>query len=265
MRLSLDTLRLRRRQTATLRDLLVVLRHSLCRKFQSRFLGFGKSATLQLRKFPRPFVFRLGTTDFHTALEVLDGNEYGTVLRHVTNPSLVIDLGANIGLSCLVWREAWPECRIVAVEPDSDNMKLVRRNLDVADENGTPDVRLHRAAVSTFNGFGALDRTDGAWAYRLVPSSTGEIPVITMEDIIREFPSDLQIDFLKCDIEGSEAELFSNPGAWIRRIRWVAVETHPPYNLDALETDLKKAGIQVEILERQIKTGCAVGLYRLVH
>jgi len=47
-----------------------------------------------------------------------------------------------------------------------------------------------------------------------------------------------RIDVLKCDIEGSETEVFKDCSSWIRRVRCMAVEVHNPYRAANLRDDL---------------------------
>ena len=50
---------------------------------------------------------------------------------------------------------------------------------------------------------------------------------------------------LKCDVEGSEAEIFADCGEWLSRVDAAVVETHPPHNAAALLADVEKAGVRV--------------------
>jgi heterodisulfide reductase subunit A-like polyferredoxin len=61
-----------------------------------------------------------------------------------------------------------------------------------------------------------------------------------------------RIHLLKCDIEGSEVELFRTCASWIARVDHLIVETHGEYRLANLYADLRAAGWDFEILsERQ--------------
>ena len=41
---------------------------------------------------------------------------------------LILDLGANIGLASLYFKSSWPTARVIAVEPHSGNVDILRRN-----------------------------------------------------------------------------------------------------------------------------------------
>ncbi|WP_409190079.1 FkbM family methyltransferase [Bradyrhizobium sp. RDM4] len=53
---------------------------------------------------------------------------YNAILNDGETPVLV-DAGANIGAASLWFRQKFPELAIVAIEPDPDNIALLRRNL----------------------------------------------------------------------------------------------------------------------------------------
>ena len=58
------------------------------------------------------------------------------------------------------------------------------------------------------------------------------------------------IDLLKCDIEGSEAELFADCQAWINRVRNLVVELHQPYSAGQFCEDIRRGGGVFEIYHR---------------
>lgn len=62
------------------------------------------------------------------------------------------------------------------------------------------------------------------------------------------------IDILKCDIEGSEAELFKFPGNWLKKAKLLIVETHPPYSAEKLLEDLKASGEDFEPVKSVTKS-----------
>src|SRR4029450_3904582 len=43
-------------------------------------------------------------------------------------PKTAIDAGANVGYATLAMKRNWPECRIVALEPDEGNFLILQEN-----------------------------------------------------------------------------------------------------------------------------------------
>src|SRR5205807_2152840 len=85
------------------------------------------------------------------------------VLRAVAGRGdVVFDIGANIGFfSTLLSRWVGPEGRVVAVEPDPENLALLRRNLD---ENRCTNARVCASAIGAHRGFGDFSRDEATGA-----------------------------------------------------------------------------------------------------
>ena len=76
-----------------------------------------------------------------------------TSFRPSLHPSvpepLIIDCGANIGISVLEWKTRWPMARVICFEPDPDAFRLLQMNIE---QNGVPGVKCIHAAVADFDG-----------------------------------------------------------------------------------------------------------------
>jgi len=170
---------------------------------------------------------------------VLGGREYDVA---VERPSVIIDVGANIGLASIWFTSKFPEARVLAVEPEKSNYELLVRNVAPY-----PNVTTIHAALWTHRGTLALDdpRHEGAWAFQTreladSPHPVEEVPCLSVADLISDY--DLGwVDLLKVDIEGAEKEVFSSPGEWIGSVGAIAIELHDRF-----------------------KTGCARSFYAAV-
>ena len=135
---------------------------------------------------------------------------------------LIVDAGANIGASVVYWGLNYPQSKIVAIEPNADNVNLLRANSE------NLNVQIHHAAIGSRNGCAHLiDPGEGEWGYRTEPNETGETPVISMENIMAA-NSDLEyINFIaKIDIEGGEKDLFSEETKWVDSFDVLIIELH---------------------------------------
>ena len=93
------------------------------RNFQIQRLGVrvpGGGANIELR---------IGTTDVDTFKQVFVANEYNIPSLPLSCKN-IIDLGANIGCSAVYFAERYPGAKILAVEPDEDNYRLLFRNAE---------------------------------------------------------------------------------------------------------------------------------------
>jgi len=190
-----------------------------------------------------PFYMRLGTTDWSTFTVTFLLDEYGFVREKIPALRTIVDLGANIGDSARYLADAYPEANIVAIEPDSGNYKICRKNMERI--KSSDRITCKQCFVGAQRGYAGIDRSKSEWEYSMdrTASSAERIPIITMSDLLSEFKF-TEIDLLKCDIEGAEAELFHECSGWISRIRYIAIETCPPYSVAILEQELAATGIQ---------------------
>jgi len=64
------------------------------------------------------------------------------------SPDLVIDVGANVGFSTLVFSRTFPDARIITVEPNLNLVKLIERNCQ---NNGVSNVQIVQKVVGENN------------------------------------------------------------------------------------------------------------------
>lgn len=195
---------------------------------------------------PDSVTLRLGTADIHVLKEVFltDVYSFATPALTAMKPvRVVVDLGANIGMTVRLWSRLFPGSAVLAVEPDSANLQLCVANAGAAAER----LRTVRCFVGAVARTAGIDRALGTWAYRMSDTSTADdgdtIPVRTVPEILQEAHlGDARIDLLKCDIEGAEAEVFRGGPAWLRRVRCVLAEVHGAYTPEAIAADVRAAG-----------------------
>jgi FkbM family methyltransferase len=147
---------------------------------------------------------------------------YRNTLKKGERP-LIIDGGANIGLATLWFARHFPEARIVAVEPDDANFRILQQNTRHLGER----VTLIQGGVWHRNArLGILNPDSGAAAFRvgeLPEGSIAGVPAFSIDDICSRMgtPSPL---IVKLDIEGSQAHLFSANTGWVGRTDLITLE-----------------------------------------
>ncbi|MHB8185477.1 MAG: FkbM family methyltransferase [Dermatophilaceae bacterium] len=134
---------------------------------------------------------------------------------------VVVDLGANIGLTNLFYHWTLHPRSIIAVEPDPSNAQLVRENLA-----GLPAVVL-QAAVGSHDGTArfAQNRASNLGTFSSHPSGI-EVLVMSMDSVLKSVPEGANI-LVKLDIEGGEEELLRGDTGWLSRVDGLIVEFHP--------------------------------------
>jgi FkbM family methyltransferase len=152
--------------------------------------------------------------------------QFGKRIRTTGRVPLVLDVGANIGASALYFHVAYPDVRVLAIEPHPGNCAMFR--LNCGHLNG---VTLLEGGLACRSGRMALeDPGHGEWGYRLNPAQPedpGSVPVFGVTDLIAESERQGLVPYVvKIDIEGGEAELFSDRVEWVERVPLIIIELH---------------------------------------
>lgn len=121
----------------------------------------------------------------------------------------VLDIGANIGYpGLLLSRLVGESGKVIAFEPDENNIKILKKNIKV---NNIQNIKVVPMAVSDRTGSGTLFMSDShSGDHRIYNPSdekrkTRNIKTISLDDY---FKSDNKIDFIQMDIEGAEGLVF---------------------------------------------------------
>jgi FkbM family methyltransferase len=148
--------------------------------------------------------------------------------------ALVVDLGSNMGAVTTLALAHGAGVRVVAVEADPNELPLLQKNLDL---NGWAD------RVTIINAFiGGRTETQ---QQLLATDRAANVPTITQEELLNRIGR--RINFLKCDIEGSEFELFSPPSPLLAASDQIAIEIHPHAgDADKLIAQLTSAGFELQ-------------------
>jgi FkbM family methyltransferase len=199
-------------------------------------VAFGPYYRIKLKApgFRRTVLVRRGTSDIKTFDRVFLKNAYNlrrlsrwndirALYARIESP-LILDLGANIGLMTLSLAKNWPRARIIAVEPDERNFRLLKANVE-----GLSNITPLEGAVASENGAVQIANPhDEAWALR-----TERVKSIGHDSIraysirtLMELAPEAQPFMVKINIEGFESELFSRHTEWIKRFPIIILGLH---------------------------------------
>jgi FkbM family methyltransferase len=195
------------------------------------------------------FTVRPRSFDLYILREIFEGRVYEPRRRLSAQPRLVVDLGANIGAFSVWAGMRWSPEKIVAVEMEPENFTLLQEN--VGDNLGKQVLAL-QAAIWDCEGSVRIRRHPINTGMHEVLPEAGEmeVPSLTLRSLLAAAGAD-RIDFLKVDIEGAEARLFTpaNAELFSTRVRRVAAELHPNkgVEVDEIVRYLGAAGFEAEI------------------
>jgi FkbM family methyltransferase len=136
---------------------------------------------------------------------------------------LILDCGANVGLSCLYFKKLYSQCRIKAFEADPAVYKFLKSNL-ISNLKGGDEVEIFNKAVWTDNK-GVEFHTDGADGGTVMGKKSDNkirIDSIRLKDLLSEQP----VDFLKMDIEGAETDVLLDCDQEIQNAKNIFFEYH---------------------------------------
>lgn len=176
---------------------------------------------------------RGGDSDFATLRQVFRNRDYEFVIKDIEERvharyeeiiasgrrPVIIDAGANIGAASLWFHQRYPEAVVIAIEPDSANVEILRKN--AADKN----IRVLDAAIGGEEGFVSLHNDyDASWAVQTSRAESG-LRIVTVDQALRDVP-DGELFIVKVDIEGFESDLFASNTGWIDQAFVIYVEPH---------------------------------------
>jgi len=194
----------------------------------SRMVARGRRLPLRTRYARAPLIFRTGTSDLDVFHQIFVDREY-RCLDDVTDATLVIDCGANVGYSAAYFLNRFPLCRLIAVEPERGNFAILGENLRPFGNRGSA---LQMGVWSRKVGLKISETKFGdgrEWAFSLeeaAPNEKSQIDGIDIASLLNLSGCD-RISILKIDIEGSEKRIFAE-GAhdWLERVDTLVIELH---------------------------------------
>src|SRR5262249_40055833 len=180
------------------------------------------------RGVQHPLIVRLGSSDVNLYRQILIDREY-RCLDDMTDVHLVIDCGANVGFSSAYFLSQFPNCKVIAVEPDLDNFGILQRNLERYGDR----VQLIHAGIWSCKVGLVLShepyRGGREWTRQVrvcKPNEQKEVEGVDIASLLARSGHD-RISLLKVDIEGAEAEMFSkNVQSWLDKVDAIAIELH---------------------------------------
>lgn len=188
-----------------------------------RYFKMFKVFEVKIPKCKFPILLRNNTTDITVFYQVFLAQSYN--LNYGLNPKTIIDCGANIGLSAVYFANRFPEAKIIAIEPEASNYKLLESNTKKYNNIFCVESGVWNKSTNLI----IKEKGLGNWGFVVeeVPYSNKEtIPAISINDILERYGIE-EIDILKIDIEGSEKEVFEeNFEKWLGKTKVLIIELH---------------------------------------
>jgi len=148
---------------------------------------------------------------------------------------VIIDGGANIGLSVIYFKQLFPQAKVIAFEPDKKIFSILSRNVA---SFGFTDVELVNKGLwnetTTLSFF-----SEGADSGSIHNAELGNTTVHTIETVqLKDYLVFPEVDFLKLDIEGAETNVLLDIESCLPSVRNLFIEYHSfigqPQTLDVI-------------------------------
>jgi FkbM family methyltransferase len=172
---------------------------------------------------------RLRTSDIAVFCENLVDDQYEW--EYPKSPNIIVDAGANIGLTAVLYANKYPQARIFAIEPEPSNFEMLKKNTKLY-----PNITAVHAALWKEDCDLEILNPEvdlwGFWGFQMrKPESAGDpgrkglARGITLRELMTKYSIDY-IDLLKIDIEGAEKEVFEGSTEWIDEVGAIVIELH---------------------------------------
>ena len=197
----------------------------------SLWIDRDRPTTLTLRPF---------AGDLFVLYEVLASNAYHIApsLLPTDNVRVVVDCGANIGITSLFLAARYPGATILSVEPHPENFALLKTNVAQV----ARIVPIRACVTGTPQSAVQFTTDQPAWGNRIATDDHGVlVPTITIEELCKQNGIE-KIDLLKLDIEGAEEQVLEN-GTFLARTEHIIVELHGDYGFQCFQRDIAPYGL----------------------
>jgi FkbM family methyltransferase len=169
-----------------------------------------------------PIKLRNCSSDIFVCQQILINRKYDVQDNKL--PKVIVDAGANIGCASIWFANKYPNAKVIAIEAQAENFKLLKENV-FPYKNIIPiyaalwskddiSLSIELEYGKGFDGFTVHESNDNT-----------SVKTITIRKIMRDFNLE-HIDILKIDIEGAEKEVFEESKEWVYKIGTILVELH---------------------------------------
>lgn len=199
--------------------------------------------------FSKPFKFHHAGSFISTYRELFI-DEFYKFQPKVKSGGIILDCGANMGLSVLYFAMNYPNHKIIAFEPEEAIYRVLEENVKTFN---LKNVTLYKKAVwtkeeiLTFHSDGGMGgRVNNL--YKKSNQPINQVETVILKDYLND-----KVDFLKIDIEGVEDEVLKSCKGKLGQVKHLFFEYHnhinKPQSLHELLALVQEEGFTYHIKE----------------
>lgn len=180
------------------------------------------------RQVPQGVWARSGTTDRAVFYQTFVDEPLAAIGRG-RDVRCVVDCGANAGYTAAYLLARYPRCRLIAVEADSRNVEVLKRNVEPFGDRVQvvhAGIWSHQTGLVVERGTYRMGGEDSTIVREARPGEQADLDAIDLSSLMEKFGLD-HIDLLKIDIERAERAVFArNFEGWLPKVDTIAIELH---------------------------------------
>jgi FkbM family methyltransferase len=175
------------------------------------------------KKFKEPLFLRNNITDFYIFEEIYIDEPFKSL---DFTPKIIIDLGANIGLSTIYFKNRFPKSKVFSVEPEEKNFVMLLKNTS----NYNNIFIFKKGIWSKKANLKIINKNSNSSAFIVKETSKKKtLEGISLNDLCHKYKIS-KIDLLKIDIEGTEKEILSKNYEWLGKTKFIFIESHERFS-----------------------------------
>jgi FkbM family methyltransferase len=173
-------------------------------------------------------------------------------IKHL-QPKVLLDIGANIGLSSLSLLQEFASIeKVIGIEAEAKNYEVLEMNYQLWQKArpGIDFIPIHGVATASSQAsivaMGSLNELTGknsaSGTFRFQPvedqadfQAEKQYPAISIEDLLRQHVAEEAV-VCKIDIEGGEAHLLASHTDWLARVVFLTLEVHDRFHQNLLDS-----------------------------
>lgn len=177
-------------------------------------------------------VARRNTSDLQVFHQIFVNQEYFSVIDLFTNNNwkleTMIDAGANVGYTMAYIKERFADCKVVCLEPFTSNFTTLQQNLQSKLNCHPLNKALWSHTAQLFEQRTFRDNKEWSIQFSEQKNASTPIEAISIDDVMKTYFPNENIDFIKIDIEGGEFNVFdkTNDMTWLNCVNVLALEIH---------------------------------------
>lgn len=194
----------------------------------------------------KPVYYRSGTSDRGLIYNILirKGKKAEYYIPDEVNPAVILDIGANIGITAIWMAHMFPNARIYCFEPMRENFDILSKNTipyknihafnyGLGKESGKYDIYANEE-LSNRGGFSLYHLEHDTVNYGTLNTATTRIDIKNASESLSGLRI-TKVDIIKIDTEGAEFDILTSlPEEILSGSQWIMGELHGINNFETL-------------------------------